>query len=105
MICAERPTRRANRKEKADLRVNSARDREIHSRFLCVSLFTRVRVFRMSPRQVHLEGDTSGLSVVARSIQKLQAVSALPKRSVTLRNVTEQSKATRLSAIFRARGT
>lgn len=24
--------------------------------------------------QVHLEGDTSGLSVVARSIQKLQAV-------------------------------
>ena len=26
-------------------------------------------------RQVHLDGDTSGLSVVARSVQKLQAVS------------------------------
>lgn len=29
--------------------------------------------------QVHLDGDTSGLSVVARSIQKLQAVSRLLK--------------------------
>lgn len=37
----------------------------------------------LAGRQVHLDGDTSGLSVVARSVQKLQAVSVNAYKTIS----------------------